>query len=263
MSILIEEIAKDLEANAADDKKTKRKWCGGKGVNVLKWTLATLLLFSGIIVVCAVDVKTLLTGTAAWVEEHKALGAFIFTGLYIVGTCVFLPGSLLALGAGALFGFNLGFPVVWTSGIVADSIAFFISRFLFRSFWLDKLKSLGQEMEALDQVTSDQGWKVVFLLRLAPFFPYSILNYAMGVTGISFTDYFLASAVGIIPGTLVYVYIGYKAKTLEAALSSHKGLHGGTGAALFCLTCIFLFGILYWIGAYARRLVQAQLQEKK
>lgn len=255
-------VARDVESFVIT-KRSRTKICGFKALHVIKWAVALLLLLSGVVFACTFDVKTLLTGAAKWTEDHKAAGLFVFAGIYILGTCIFLPGSLLALGAGAMFGIRIGFPLIWTSGIVADSIAFFISRFLFRSFWMDKLKSLGQEMAAIDQVTSEQGWKVVFLLRLAPFFPYSILNYTMGVTAISFKDYFIASAFGIIPGTFVYVLIGHKARSLEEALSSHKELNTFTLVLLFILTCSLLIIALLWVGNYAKKLVRSQLQEKR
>ncbi len=143
---------------------------------------------------------------AGWVENQGALGPLIFIAAYVVGVVAFLPGALLTLTGGALFSLPMGTVYVFTAAVVGSALAFLAARYLARGMIEEKLRH-HPRFAALDSAVADQGLKIVFLLRLSPAFPFNFMNYALGVTRVSFRDYMIAS-IGMLPGTLLYVYYG-------------------------------------------------------
>ena len=151
-----------------------------------------------------------------WIRAQGAWGPVFFIGLYIVACVLFVPGSLLTLGAGALFGVGLGTGVVSIGATLGATASFLIGRFFLRD-WVAQKVSGHARFAAIDAAVGREGWKIVGLLRLSPVFPFSLLNYGLGVTRVGLRDYVLASWLGMLPGTVMYVYVG---SLLGAALFS-------------------------------------------
>jgi uncharacterized membrane protein YdjX (TVP38/TMEM64 family) len=153
----------------------------------------------------------------AWVHEQGAVGMVWFALVYSVATVFMLPGSLLTLAGGAAFGLLPGFVTVLLGATLGAALAFLVSRHLARrnvEGWIESKRSFA----AVDRAVAEEGWKIVFLTRLSPVFPFNFQNYAYGLTRISFWHYTLASLIGMIPGTFMYVYLGTLGKSgLEAA----------------------------------------------
>ena len=156
--------------------------------------------------------QELLRDALEQIRDLGALGGIVFIGLYIVATVAFLPGSILTLGAGFVFGVVLGSVYVFIGATIGATCAFLVGRYLARG-WISKKIEGNKNFSAVDRAVSREGLKIVLLTRLSPIFPFNLLNYAYGVTGVSLTDYFLGS-VGMIPGTIMYVYIGSLAENL-------------------------------------------------
>jgi uncharacterized membrane protein YdjX (TVP38/TMEM64 family) len=157
----------------------------------------------------------LLRNALQWVNElgtitlfgvRFAIAPIAFILIYMVATVAFLPGSLLTLGAGVLFGIIQGSFYVFIGATLGATLAFLVGRYLARD-WVSQKIAGNQKFKAIDQAVGRSGFKIVLLTRLSPIFPFNLLNYGMGVTGVSLKDYVLAS-VGMIPGTIMYVYIG-------------------------------------------------------
>lgn len=143
-----------------------------------------------------------------WVEQQGAWGAVWFGLVYVVCTVLFVPGSILTLGAGAIYGPVWGTVLISLASTTGAACAFLVGRYAAREqvqAWIQKRP----ELAALDQAVARKGGWIVFLLRLSPVFPFNLLNYALGLTGVRFSTYLLASWVGMIPGTVAYVLIGY------------------------------------------------------
>lgn len=143
---------------------------------------------------------------AGWVENQGALGPLIFIAAYVVGVVAFLPGALLTLTGGALFDLAQGTVYVFIAAVIGSSLAFLAARYIARGMIEERLRD-HPRFAALDSAVGEQGLKIVFLLRLSPAFPFNFMNYALGVTRVSFRDYLIAS-LGMLPGTLLYVYYG-------------------------------------------------------
>lgn len=143
---------------------------------------------------------------AAYIASLGAIGSAVFVVGYALACVAFVPGSILTLAAGAIFGLAKGTALAFTGALLGATMAFLIARYAARGMVLARL-SKQPRFAALDRAIGTQGRRIVFLLRLSPLFPFSLLNYALGLTGVTLVDYLVAS-VGMLPGTLLYVYYG-------------------------------------------------------
>ena len=153
-----------------------------------------------------------LQNTLQWINSLGSLGGIVFIGIYIIATLAFLPAAILTLGAGVIFGVIWGSLYVFVGATLGAIAAFLVGRYLARGWVKEKISSY-KKFTNIDQAVSKEGLKIVFLIRLSPLFPFNLLNYALGLTNVSLKDYSLAS-FGMIPGTIMYVYLGYLAGDL-------------------------------------------------
>lgn len=150
--------------------------------------------------------QELLQNALTWVESLGSIAPIAFIVLYNVATVLLIPGSLLTLGSGVLFGLVWGSVYVFFAATLGATLAFWLGRTVARD-WVSKKISAYPKFAAIDTAVAKEGFKIVFLTRLSPLFPFNLLNYAFGITQVSLKDYVLGS-VGMIPGTILYVYIG-------------------------------------------------------
>jgi uncharacterized membrane protein YdjX (TVP38/TMEM64 family) len=157
------------------------------------------------------DVRGLLREALAGLENLGVWGPVLFVLIYIIAAVLFVPGSALTLGAGALFGLGLGSALVSVGATLGATAAFLVGRYFARD-WVAKKIAGNAGFAAIDRAVAAEGWKIVGLTRLSPAFPFSLLNYAFGLTRVSLRDYVLASWIGMMPGTVMYVYLGSLAR---------------------------------------------------
>jgi len=167
------------------------------------------------LLLAAIAVAVLLAATQAgayldafrgWVAELGVWGPVVFIAGYAVAVVAFVPGSLLTLAAGTIFGIRAGTAYVFVAATLGSCAAFMVARYAARG-WVESRLAGNPRFAAIDAAVAQQGLKIVTLLRLSPVFPFTLLNYALGLTGVRFRDYALAS-VGMLPATLLYVYSG-------------------------------------------------------
>ena len=175
--------------------------------SIWKWVLALLAVASLLVVLYFLDVQELIQVTLAWISDLGPWGPVFFIVFYILATLLFLPGLIPTMAAGVLFGVIQGTLLVSISSISGATLAFLIGRYLARE-WVAAMIRGNQKFEAIDAAVAQEGWKIVGLTRLSPIFPFNLLNYAFGLTQVSLKHYFLASWMGMLPGTVMYVYIG-------------------------------------------------------
>lgn len=192
------------EKTMNDEASAESSGDESKGGNTTRLVLGAVVLLA--LLFGARQLGGYLPDLVEYVEGLGALGPIVFILAYVIGVVAFLPGALLTLTGGALFGIGAGTLYVFTAAVVGSSLAFLASRYVARSAIESKLRG-NPRFAALDEAVGDQGRKIVFLLRLSPAFPFNFLNYALGLTRVTFRDYFMASA-GMLPGTLLYVYYG-------------------------------------------------------
>ncbi len=151
-----------------------------------------------------------------YINQFGVWAPIIFISIYILATVLFLPGSVLTLAGGLLFGPFLGTLYNLMGAVIGSSLAFLIARYI-ASDWVAK-KAGGKLKQILDGV-ADSGWKFIAVIRIVPLFPFNLSNYALGLTKISFWQYVVASTVFMMPGTSAYTYLGSLG---EAAIAGEK-----------------------------------------
>ena len=172
-------------------------------------SVARLLALAGVVVVLLVagrQLGALLPAFAARVNALGAWGPVVFVAGYALAVVAFVPGSILTLAANALFGLVKGTGLVLVAATLGACAAFLVARYVAREA-VERRLAGHPRFAAIDRAVGTEGRKIVFLLRLSPLFPFTLLNYALGVTRVRFADYVVASA-GMLPGTLLYVYYG-------------------------------------------------------
>jgi uncharacterized membrane protein YdjX (TVP38/TMEM64 family) len=151
--------------------------------------------------------EDLLRNVLRWIVGLGAVGPLAFIGLYIVAPLLFFPGVILSIGAGTVFGVLAGSIYVSIGATLGATCAFLVGRYLARDWVAARLED-NPKFKAIDRAVAREGWKIVGLARLSPLFPFNLLNYAFGLTDISLRDYFFATWLGMIPGIIMYVYLG-------------------------------------------------------
>jgi len=174
-----------------------------------RWKLivAAVALIALFVAWFILPVKQWLNAFSGWIEGMGLWGAVLFALVYVIGTVLLAPGSLLTIAAGLVFGLGWGFPVIILGATVGAAAAFVCARYLVR----DRVQSMIDQrpkLRAIDRAVAEEGWKIVLLMRLTPIVPFNIQNYFFGLTRVDFGHYLLATVIGIIPGTLLYLYVG-------------------------------------------------------
>ena len=141
-----------------------------------------------------------------WLEGQGAAAPFAFVAFYVLAAVLFLPGSLLTLAGGALFGPVAGTAYSLVGATLGAAAAFLVARYVAGN-WV--ARKAGGRLKTLIDGVEAEGWRFVAFVRLVPLFPFNLLNYALGLTRIPLGQYVVASFVCMFPGALAYTYLGY------------------------------------------------------
>ena len=169
-----------------------------------------------------------------WITGLGPAGILVYFVAYVLLTVLFVPAWPLTMGAGAAYGVVLGTSIVSVSSVTGAALAFLVARYLLRSRverWVEGNVSFA----AIDRAVGREGWKIVGLTRLSPVFPFNLQNYAYGLTAVGFWAYVSASWIAMLPGTLLYVYLG--AASVDVA-------EAATGDANWGKTALQVVGLL-------------------
>jgi uncharacterized membrane protein YdjX (TVP38/TMEM64 family) len=197
------------------------------------------------------QVSTYLPRLTAAVDGLGLWGPVVFIAAYALACVAFVPASLLTLGAGALFGVLRGTIFVLIGATLGALGAFLIARYLARD-WVTQRVSRDPRFAAIDRAIAEEGRKVVFLLRLSPVIPFNVLNYALGLTKVRITDFLIAS-VGMIPGTLLYVYTGNLASVVAGATNSAAPARGPAFYAVLTLGLVATAAVTVLVTRIAKK----------
>lgn len=197
-----------------------------------------------------------------WIRDAGAVGVVVYTLAYILATVLLLPGSILTLGAGFAYGPVWGTVLVSPVSVVAATLAFVLGRTVARN-WVSRRMEKNPRFAAINKAIGESGFKIVFLLRLSPIFPFNVLNYALGLTRVRLRDYVIASFFGMLPGTFLYVYLGSLVTSASELLSGKRPSAGPWGQVLYWggLAATLLVTVL--ITRIARRALNRALEHKQ
>lgn len=217
-----------------------------KGGSKTRWIVVGVLVLLAIAALQWLPVGDWVKSLQQWIESLGAFGPILFAFVYVVASLLFVPASALTLAAGAVFGLGWGLLLVSFASTVTAACAFLIARHIAREK-LERWARKHDRFAALDRAIGEGNWKIVVLLRLSPIIPFNLSNYLFGLTKLDFWPYVLASWIGMLPGTFVYVYLG----SLGAA-----GVSGGKKSPLqWTLLGVGLVAsvvAVIWVGRMAR-----------
>jgi len=179
---------------------------------------------------------------SAWMKDAGAAGPVVFIAVYAAATVLFLPGALLTLVGGALFGPAWG--TLWnlTGATLGSALAFLIARYL-GADWVSR--RAGPRLQRLNDGVADEGWRFIAFVRLVPLFSFNLLNFALGLTRIRFATYVVASAVFMLPGALAYTWLGH---------AGRQALGGDEGMVRNGLIALALASAVAFLPRWLRRL---------
>ena len=179
----------------------------------------------------------------------------LFIGLYIVATVLWIPATLLTLAAGLIYGLVWGTLWVWIGASLGACAAFALARSLLRQR-LQQRFATDARLQRLDAAVGESGWRLVLLTRLSPLFPFVLLNYLFGLTAVRWRDYLLG-LVGMLPGTVLYVYLGDLAGQAGRAIA---GLNEAPTPPWLWVVRLLGLGLTVATSVYAARLARRSLQ---
>lgn len=185
-----------------------------------------------------------------WVQEAKGAAPIIYLVMYALFTILFLPGSILTLLGGALFGPWLGTFLSLLGATIGATVAFLISRYI-ASDWI--AKSIGGRLKQLLLGVEREGWRFVAFVRLVPIFPFNLLNYALGLTKINLSHYVLASFICMLPGSFAYTYLGYAGKEVVS---------GGDSMIQNSIIAIGLIAIVAYLPRFIKKFKNIDLDQE-
>ncbi len=182
-----------------------------------------------------------------WVGTAGAAAPVVFVLIYALGAVLFLPGAVLTLAGGALFGPVLGTLYNLTGATIGATLAFLVARHL-AADWVER--KTGGRLGQLKQGVESEGWRFVAFVRLVPLFPYNLLNYALGLTRVRLSHYVVASVVCMLPGAVAYTYLGY---------AGREAVAGGEGLIQKILLALALLAAVGFLPRFIARLRQGPM----
>ncbi len=211
-----------------------------------RWLLLALLI-PGIVLTLLYRDRLDVTALRHWIEQAGAAGPLLFIGIYAIGTVLFLPGSVMTLAGGALFGPVLGTFYNLTGATLGALLAFLIARYL-AADWVER--KTGGRLKRLKEGVETEGWRFVAFVRLVPLFPFNLLNYALGLTRIRLSHYLIASYVCMLPGAIAYTYLGY---------AGREAIAGGEGLIQKALLALALLALVAFLPRLVARFRQGAM----
>jgi uncharacterized membrane protein YdjX (TVP38/TMEM64 family) len=183
--------------------------------------VVALLLAAIVTIAVGWPLSPWITGAETWTQLHRETASALFVAVYVLAAVLFVPGSILTLAAGYLFGLPLGVALTSAGSLLGSAAAFVVGRFVARD-WVAQRVATWPRFRALDAALRHDGFPIVLLARLSPLIPYNLLNYGLSITAARFRDYLPATWIGMLPAIVLYVYTGSLAKSLTTLTSGGR-----------------------------------------
>lgn len=207
----------------------------------LTWLAVTLSLVVLVALWRVLPVATWVAQLAHWIRDRGVVGVLAFAMIYVAAAVVLFPASLLTLAAGFAYGVGWGMLLISPVSMMAATVSFVIARYVARDAVAARVAH-DPRFAAIDSAVARSGFKTVMLLRLSPLLPFSLLNYGLGISRVRLRDFVVGSFIGMLPGTVLYVYVG--SLFVNAAELSNGAPQMGASGRWF-----------YWAGLFATLLV--------
>lgn len=225
----------------------------------VKLVSVAVIVIGLLVIATALPLEQGIRAVIDWVEELGPVGPLVYAGIYMLVTVLMIPAAAFSIAAGALFGLFWGTVAVWLGSNLGAAVALLIARYLARDAVQKKLAGF-PKFRAIDRAVAEGGWRIVAMLRLSPAVPFNVQNYVYGLTGIRFWPCVGATAVAMLPGIFMYVYLGYAGRaSIEAAAAGE--LQRGWGQwALLAVGLIATVAVTVYITKLARRAIAEQTE---
>ena len=224
-----------------------------------KWLIWFVCGLALVLLARYAELEKVITPVLQWIDSLGTLGAMAFVVIYTIATSICIPGSIMALAGGALFGKLMGSILVYISGLFGAYVAFWLGRSLLRN-WIQRRLQKNIYLKTMNKVVVAEGWKIACLLHLSPIIPFNLLNYALGTSKISVKNFVFATAIGILPGVILYTFLG---STISDVTMVMAGMSDGADKKLQWL--VSAIGILATLGltVYSAQIARRQLEKSQ
>jgi uncharacterized membrane protein YdjX (TVP38/TMEM64 family) len=165
-----------------------------------KWILVLVIVIALSILAKMLPIRSWIASLIDWVQQLGPVGVIVFIAAYAIATVLFLPGWIFTVSAGLVYGIVRGTAIALTGATIGATLAFLVARYF--------LRENVEQFARIDDAIGINGWKIIGLLRLSPLIPFNFSNYFYGITSVSLGAYVAISAIGMLPGTLLYAYLG-------------------------------------------------------
>ena len=199
---------------------------------IVKWVSVLLIVVAVMLMMRTLPIKQIVAALDGWIGSLGVSGPVVYAAIYAVATVLMVPGSALTLGAGVIFGLGTGTITVSIGSTVGAALALLVGRYLARKR-VERMAADSPKFAAMDKAIGQRGWTIVALFRLSPAVPFNLQNYLYGLTSIRFWPCVLTSWVCMLPGTFLYVYLGYAGgEAAKAATGAGSGASIGKYALM-------------------------------
>jgi len=235
---------------------------------LLTWVkLASILMaVGGLIAVIVIFNKVIfqhyLPAILHFIKRLGIWGCFMYIGIFAFATIFVVPGSLLTLCGGFMFGLYLGTLLAWAGACVGSTLAFFNGRYFFHD-WVQRKTSKFPRFAAVDAAAANRGWFIVLLFRLTPVLPFNLLNYALSLTRVHPVHYILSTMVGVLPGTVLDAYFGSLAADLADVASGKVGPTPKVQIVLWVVSGFMIIVSVVVLTIIAKRAVAKTMAEQE
>ena len=201
-----------------------------------------------------------LVTVVAWIRDQGPAGSALFAAVYVAAAVLLLPGSVLTIGAGFAYGPLWGLVLISPVSVLAATTAFLLGRTIARD-WVARRLGQDPRLAAIDAAVGQSGFKIVLLLRLSPVFPFNVLNYTLGLTRVRLRDFVLGSWIGMLPGTVLYVYIGSLVTSASELASGDHQSSGVAGRVLLVVGLGATLAVVVLVTRIARKALKHALDQ--
>lgn len=225
-----------------------------EGCTTSRMMLAAIFVAAVIAAFVTLD-QNFLEDTMEWMQSSAVQGPALFVLLYSAAVVLLVPGTLLALCAGAMFKWEAGTLLVWLGQSIGQVFAFVIGRYLLRDVVVANVVTRYRKFAAVDKALEREGWKLVVLLRLSPIVPWNMLNYLLSVTGVPLFAYSWASSVAVLPWLSLFTYVGSMAHTLADVLNGNVSPDTTTSLLIGVVSGVLLIAAVLYTGYVSKRAI--------
>lgn len=228
--------------------------------NALRFLVLAAVFAALILIARKLPARQWIESFITWIRALGVPGAFLYGVVYAAGAIAMLPGSALTAGAGLVYGTLIGVLIVSPASVAAATGSFLIARYFARD-WVERKLRAYPKFAAIDRAVENQGFKIVLLVRLQPILPFVLLNYGLGLTRVRLRDFVIASWIGMMPATILYVYLGSALHSASDLFSGGVTKHSAAGLALFWGGLAAGALLLWLLTRMAKRALQQELNQ--